>query len=292
MSHDGRRRRTYPRSTPPSREVITTSNSPSSANRPSTGRTADALLRRLPADVRRDWAALARPTASSSFHPNLVAALPEPARRWLTAAIAPGTPLTTTVELVQHGRIKIGSWRRFWAHQIISGDGYLWASTTRVLGLPVRGYDRLIDGRGDLVHRIAGKIAVVDESGPDVSRSAAGRLVCELCWVPAATLGPDVTWSAVDDDTARVSLDYAGATYDAEFTIDAAGGLRSVRTRRWASLDGQPYRLHEFGAQIHRSGTFGGFTVPQHVTVGYGFGGSEWPAGAFIEIVLDDAVFT
>ncbi len=60
--------------------------------------------------------------------PALIARLPEPAGRWLSAAIEPGAELLTTVELEQHSRIDVRSWRGFRSRQIISKAGYLGAS--------------------------------------------------------------------------------------------------------------------------------------------------------------------
>ena len=50
-------------------------------------------------------------TAAASvetFDPAAIVSLPEPARRWLGHAIAPGTPLWSSVELTMHGQIKLG----------------------------------------------------------------------------------------------------------------------------------------------------------------------------------------
>ncbi len=257
--------------------------------RPPVGANTDPLTR-LPRDVRRDWAALAAPTPTPrAFDPGRLDRFPAAARRWLTSAIAPGTPLATRVELTQHGRINIRSWRRFTAHQIIGGGGYIWACSTRLFGLPVRGYDRLVGDRGDMAYRLLDRIAVVDEAGPDLARSAAGRFVSELCWVPAATLDGALTWTAIDDATARVTLPIGGRDCDAQFTVAPSGALLAVATRRWASVDGEPYDWHDFGAEIHASTTFDGFTVPSRITAGYGFRGPDWPGCAFIEITVDEA---
>jgi hypothetical protein len=53
-----------------------------------------------------------------------------------------------------------------------------------------------------MVHRAFGRIPLVNETGADFTRSAAGRLVSEMIWTPAVALDPAVTWMPVDDDTA------------------------------------------------------------------------------------------
>ncbi len=247
---------------------------------------------RLPVALRAEWAGLAAPTPSPPpFDPAAADGLPVPARRWLTHAIAPGTPLRRRVELAQHGRIRIGSWRDFTARQVIAGlEGYVWACATRVLGLPVYGYDRLGHGSAAMVHRAFGRLPLVDESGPDLARSAAGRLVSEMIWTPAVALDPAVGWKPVNDDTAMALLPYAGETYEVSLTVAADGTLRKVTMPRWARTDRGPYRLHPFGAEIHAETTFGGFTVPTEVTAGYDPDSPRWPGCAFITITVDEAV--
>jgi hypothetical protein len=248
---------------------------------------------RLPAPVRAEWAALAEPTPSApAFDPGAVRDLPKPVRRWLVHTISPGTPLHRRVELAQHGRIRIGSWRTFTARQITAGlEGYVWACATRVLGVPVYGYDRLAGGSAAMVHRAFGRVALVNETGPDLTRSAAGRLVSETIWTPAVALDPAVTWRPVDNGTATAVVAYAGENYEVSVAVDPAGAPRKVAMRRWARVNRGPYQLRRFGAEIHREATFTGFTVPTQVTAGYDDDSPRRPGCAFIEITVDDATY-
>jgi hypothetical protein len=69
----------------------------------------------VPRAGRAEWTRLAEPATGRAerFDPALVAELPEPARRWLTHAIAPGVPLARSVELSMRGEIRLGGWRSF-----------------------------------------------------------------------------------------------------------------------------------------------------------------------------------
>lgn len=55
-----------------------------------------------------DWEKRLRGSCDTVFSPAEVSRLPEPVRRYLTAAIAEGTPLTTGVRLKMRGHIKLG----------------------------------------------------------------------------------------------------------------------------------------------------------------------------------------
>lgn len=248
------------------------------------------LLRRLPSAVRHDWAELADATTPQPvFDPASVADLPDPARRWLTHAIAPGTPLRRSVELEQHGRIRLGpAWCRYRAAEVIAPlRGYVWVATTRMFGVPVHGYDRLNHGTGEMVHRAFGRWPLVHADGADLTRSAAGRLVSEIVWAPAAATGPEVVWKPVDYHTAVALVPCGGETHEVRITVGPTGALRAVTLDRWAAVDRGPYRLHRFTAEVHGEATFAGYTVPSQVTAGYGHGTDR----AFITMTIDSATF-
>jgi hypothetical protein len=244
---------------------------------------------RLPPDVARDWERLAAATAEPDrFEPALVAGLPEPARRWLTHAIAPGTPLLRSVVLAQHGEIRLGSWREFRADQVLAPlDGFVWAVTTRILGIPVTGFDRFTRGEGQLRHMLWGRVRLVSAAGPDTTRSAAGRLASESVFVPAAGLtgDPRWRWRPVDERHVTARLRVGGQIHPVTLTVDGAGALERITVPRWARFGGGPFRLHPFTAVVHEESQFDGYTIPSRLTAGYdGVAG-----GPFIRLTVDHA---
>jgi hypothetical protein len=159
--------------------------------------------------------------------------LPEPARRWLTHAIAPGTPLWGSVVLTMRGEIRLGSWRPFTARQVLAPPrGFIWAATARFLGLPVTGFDRYSSGSGQMDWRLGGLVPVMTATGPDVTRSAAGRLAGETALAP--TTFRAATWTpGADDDRTVVTWRIDDQEESAEFQVDADGRLVSLE---------EPYR--------------------------------------------------
>ena len=176
--------------------------------------------------VRREWEALCRGSESPEpFDPAMVAGLPEPARRWLTHTIVPGTPLWGSVVLTMHGEIRLGSWRPFSAHQVLAPPrGFIWAATARVLGLPVTGFDRYSSGAGQMRWRLGGVVPVMTATGPDVTRSAAGRLAGEMALVP--TTFRAATWApGADDDHTVVTWRMDDQEESAALQVGADGRL-------------------------------------------------------------------
>ena len=241
----------------------------------------------------RDWAALASDgPAEGVFGPERVADLPEPVRRWLTAAIDEGTPLARAVELRTHGEIFLGRWSPFTAVQRLSvADGFVWAATARLLGLPIRGFDRWTHGTGEMRWRLFGLVPMISAAGDDVSRSAAGRHAGELLIaLPSAALSPEVTWRSLDDDRAVASVRGSGGIHEVTVTVDADGVLTEVAMSRWGPLGRGAFGERPFGAALYGEVDAGGMRIPRRITAGYDYGTDRWAGGQFIRWTVDEAL--
>jgi hypothetical protein len=219
---------------------------------------------RLIAESLRPPGAVREPDA---FDPSMVDGLPEPARRWLTHAIAPGTPLVDAVEIHMHGKIKLGRWRPFTATQaIVASVGYVWAARTRVGGIPVRGFDSYAHGEGTMRWRALGILPVQSADGADVTRSAAGRLASEACLLPSSLLS--ATWEPDDNPNCAVFVQRSGGCEESErVTVYVApdGRLLAVTMPRWGSPNGGAFARHRFEVRFDAECTAGGMTLPDLV---------------------------
>lgn len=239
--------------------------------------------------VRAAWSQLAnRPAPAEVFTPELVARLPEPAQRWLTHAIPVGTPLWSSAEVSMHGQIKLGAWRRFTARQVITpDDGYIWAATAWLGWLPVRGFDRFSSGTGEMRWRMLGLVPVVTAVGPDVSRSAAGRLVSEIVLAPTGFRA--ATWTPGRSADHVVGTWHLGGEEESvELQIGPAGEVRSVLVSRWGNPGGEPFGRYPFGCTVHREGEFGGVTIPAEVSAGWWWETARSDDGEFFRATVTE----
>jgi len=62
----------------------------------------------------------------------------------------------------------------------------IWSATVRMHAMPIGGFDRLVDDEGAMRWKLFGIIPIVTASGPDITRSAMGRVVAESVWLPSA----------------------------------------------------------------------------------------------------------
>ncbi len=201
------------------------------------------------------WAELASPTTTTPprFDPATLSDLPAPAQRYLRRVLPDGVGLSSVVRLSMAGEIKLGGrWLPFSARQILrAGTGFVWAPVVGGRLLRFVGADALGVTGARLEFRLHGLIPVVRSSGPDVRRSAEGRLAAEtVVWLPQA-LAPQsgARWSGIDDRRAVVSLDAGGTSVDVEVDVDDGGALRSLELQRWSDAV-TPGGYKSFGGSV------------------------------------------
>lgn len=242
--------------------------------------------------ISQEWVQLAAGSATPPpFDPEMTARLPPAARAWLAHTIEPGTPLWQTVELVMHGRIRLGQWRTFTARQILAPPrGYIWAATARVAGLPVTGFDRLSSGTGQMSWRFLHLVPVMTAEGPDITRSAAGRMAGEIVLLPTAF--QTATWEqSGQPGTARASWQLADNSETAELRVNEDGRLLEVRVNRWGNPGNAPFGRHPFGVSIEAESAFSGVTIPTRFRAGWEWGTSGQAAGEFFQAEIAQAIF-
>lgn len=239
-----------------------------------------------------DWWESISP-AGQIFEPHDLAALPGAARRYLEHAIAPGTRLASAVRLRMHGEIKLKRWLPFSAEQVIHWQtGMIWRATVRMFGIPIRGFDRLLGGEGEMRWKILGLFPLVNASGTDITRSAAGRVAGETIWLPSVLCREDVTWTEADSTHARAAFKVESERVEVEFTVDAVGRLSSIKYKRWGNPHGDEFNYADFGGFVESEGTFEGYTIPTRLRIGWHAGTARFkPEGEFFRCQIVHAEF-
>jgi len=231
---------------------------------------------------------LAYQPGPGSFADAELEGLPDPVRRYLGASIASGTPLAAAARFRMSGSIRLGRrWVRFRARQIEAPHhGFVWAARAGV----IVGSDRYAEGQGAMNWKVLGLVRVMHADGPDVSRSAAGRVGAEAVWVPTALLPRfGVTWTATDPlhITANYRLD--DAEVELLYTLSDDARVRSVVFDRWGDPDNTgTWGHHPFGFEVAGYSTFDGVTIPSAGRAGWFYGTDRWNEGEFFRSEITD----
>lgn len=233
-------------------------------------------------------ARLLRPAGPGRFDPAELDGLPEPVRRHLGLAIAPGTPLATSARLRMRGSIKVGRWLPFRARQVLSPHhGFVWAARAAWL---IAGSDRYLDGAGALEWKLAGLVTVARAEGADVARSAAGRAGAEGIWLPTALLPRfGIRWAAPASDRVTAAFAVGETPLELELRLDAAGRVVSLAFDRWGDPGGDgAFGWHWFGGEVTGYASFGGLTIPSAGRLGWFWGTDRWAEGEFFRYRITD----
>jgi hypothetical protein len=240
------------------------------------------------------WESLRGTPGTAVFSPEMVADLPEPARRYLVRAIAPGTPLATAVELEMRGQLLLepgGDPLDMIAHQILAPpDGFIWRADARRGLLRIIGFDRYVGGEGEMRWRAYGLVPVLRETGDDVTRSAAGRLAMEAVLMPAALVpGRGARWEPVDDHTARFHITIGNETMVTALTVDADGRPLRASAMRWRGDLPGGAGYARFDVEMDGELTTGGYTIPRRVQAGWALDADD--GFRFFDATLQQAEF-
>lgn len=218
-----------------------------------------------------------QPKQAVRFDPQMVADLPEPARRYFLYTIEPGTPLYTVANISMSGQFGMGdknkpNYLKMIADQTLAMPaGFVWKMRAQRGMLKLSGSDTEQWTRFWLM----GLLPVARIGGDtDHRRSAFGRYVAEaVFWTPAAVLpGPGISWTQLAPDCARLTVSHQGLSQSVDMTVDANGQPTEVRFERWSNANAdKQYRLQPFGGYLSRFRSFAGYRLPTQVEAGNHF---------------------
>ena len=193
--------------------------------------------RAITTDIRRLIATAARNQVVVT--PDMVSALPAPARRYFEHSGVVGKPIPRLVRLRQVGRIRANptdKWMELEAEEFYSTSppAFVWRAYFPKARLPiVLGRDEYLDGAGSIVMKMLAVYPVANERGQELGPAGLMRYLNEMAWFPAAFLGENVTIEPVDEACFRVTIADRGMTATALLFVDESGRLTNFRAQRF-----------------------------------------------------------
>ncbi len=190
--------------------------------------------------------------------------------------------LARRVEIEMSGQFRPGEkadWVPFEAQQVLAGcTGFVWIARMRVRRFMfLSGADSYYRGEGRVRFSLMGIVPVADAAGPDVDRSAAGRLLIESCLIPTAFLPQrGARWRTSDDKRARVSLSVDGHSANITLRFNAGGSLKEAVMRRYHTGKDHEGELVPFGVAVEEEREFNGYVIPSRFRVGWWFGTEDY----------------
>ena len=226
--------------------------------------------------------------AAQAVHKNVdfssLSTLPPPVERYLKHVLTDGQAMIKSVEMQQSGKLRASmnneKWYRFTSSQVISPSitGFVWnAKVEMPLSSHIRVQDSYHSGIG------SGRIAFLsafavgsDTNIPELNSAALHRYLAEAVWYPTALLPQSgVIWTAIDDNSALVTLTDNNITVSLEFRFNSAGEVTSIFTpARFYRNSNGTYQAMPWEIQLGHYKERDKMRVPFHAEVGWYFDGA------------------
>lgn len=165
--------------------------------------------------------------------------LPAPVQRYFRAVLRDGQPMIAAVDIEHTGTFNLAAegpdqWKPFTSTQrtVTRRPGFVWDGRVVVLpGVAVHVHDAYVAGEGILHPAVMGLVSLTDMRGtsPEPEGVAHGeflRWFAETAWYPTALLpSQGVRWSAVDEHSARATVDEGPVSTSLLFRFDPQSGV-------------------------------------------------------------------
>ena len=171
------------------------------------------------------------------FYVSELEGLPAPVQRYFRAALTDGQRMIAAVSMQHAGTFNMSEtgedWKPFTSNQrvITRRPGFDWeARIAMAPGLDALVHDSYIGGEGILHASLFGLFSIVNMRGtPEVAQGELMRFLAESAWYPTALL-PDqgARWEAVDDSSARVTIEDGGLSLTMLFRFGTDGLITSA----------------------------------------------------------------
>jgi hypothetical protein len=206
-------------------------------------------LKRANAKLVQELLAKSQSSNGKVFHATDVSSLPAPVQRYLIKVIPEGHPYVERVRLYQVGEFRLGDMNAPWKpmeaeqHFTVNPPGFVWNAKIEMAPLvQARVIDMYKDGRGLLRAKVFATFTVAEAQGlPELDQGELMRYLAEATWFPSALLpGQGVTWSAIDDRSARATLEHGSTQASIIFFFNDRDEVERIHSEgRFREIEGR-----------------------------------------------------
>jgi hypothetical protein len=188
----------------------------------------------------RELAALGLPRGNGHLAPvteDELAALPEPAQRYMRFMAVVGRPRNWSFCARWDGRFRMGPDKPWmpceaWQYNTSLEIARIFHMRVRIGGVvPTYVRDLYVDGGGHMVGKLFDKLAIVDDASEKVT---IGELVTyvndALMFAPSMLLRPSTLWTPIDESSFDVTTTDHGTTVTGRVLVEADGAMKDFST--------------------------------------------------------------
>lgn len=193
--------------------------------------------------------------------------LPPPVQRYMAYSGVLGKAIPHTVRLKQVGKIRQdakSAWMKLEAVEYYSTTppGFIWKVGIPNRRIPIAlGRDVYLGGRGSMLIKMLSLFSMANAAGSEVDQGSMMRYLNEMAWFPAAFLGENISWRAIDQSCAEVTLTDIGKSVSATMHFDPEGKPLNFIAKRYRMV-GKGYDLDTWSTPFTGYSEFEGLRLP------------------------------
>ncbi|MBC8757059.1 hypothetical protein H2O64_20470 [Kordia sp. YSTF-M3] len=199
--------------------------------------------------------------------------LPEIVQKWLKTSGVIGKQDLSSVRLQQKGLMRTkpkSTWMPFEAVQYFNTKkpAFIWRTNVKAMPMiSMVGRDKLWNGEGEMLIKLAGIIPVVnDGKNHKVNSGTMLRFLSEMCWFPSAVLNDYITWETIDETSAKATFTHHNQEVSGIFYFTPTGDLIAFEATRYYG-GGTAAKLEKWRIEMTSFNVFNGIKIPNKANV-------------------------
>lgn len=208
--------------------------------------------------------------------------LPPITQKWLIHSGVIGKELITNVFLVQELQLKMKpdqtNWNRGAAEQYFTTQppAFNWNINTEMNPiLSIVGRDKFENGKGEMIIKLLSLIPVaIAKNDNQVNQATLQRYLAEIVWFPTMSLSPYIKWEAIDEHSARATMEYKGTTGSGVFYFDKIGNFEKFAAMRYE--DSKAIKPTEWTVTATKTEERNGIKIPVECKASWKLMDGEW----------------
>ncbi|WP_339902858.1 DUF6544 family protein [uncultured Cyclobacterium sp.] len=167
--------------------------------------------------------------------------LPLIVQKWLHNTGSIGKPMVYCVYLEQDLQMRLKpeqeKWTNAQANQYFSIDppAFNWYVDLQMNPLlPVVGRDKFEKGEGEMTIKLWSLFSIVNTKKEDkINQASLQRYLAEMVWFPSFAVSPYLKWEAIDNSSAKATMEYKGTIGSGIFHFDERGDFKKFVAMRY-----------------------------------------------------------
>ncbi len=150
--------------------------------------------------------------------------------------------------------------------------------------IKIKGRDKLVNGKGEMLIKLNGLIPVVNEKGEKINEGSLQRYLGELVWYPSAATNQHIQWDAIDDFSAKATITHKGTTGSGIFYFNEQGDVVKFSALRFMGNKPGSKRL-EWIITVNDYAVFEGIKVPAKMEASWKLEKGDW---TWLKLEIDE----